>query len=186
MLKWIFDFSTGFRFSKISVECSVHICSCPWPNSLLRSKNQVATCHKRALIPSKVQHSQLISSEGKVNYFTLWLCVDFMEIKEKRSLKAHYRGQLALKENGFLLRILTTICPKKVVCFAYCCTFVDFMKNCYTIIDCPWKLFSRGQLALKRKLFSSYFPTSQCSEFENSFGNCVDDTIKLFCILSGL
>ena len=30
MLKWFFDFSTGFRFSKISVECSVYICSCPW------------------------------------------------------------------------------------------------------------------------------------------------------------
>ena len=29
MLKLFFDFSTGFRFSKISVECSVHICSCP-------------------------------------------------------------------------------------------------------------------------------------------------------------
>ena len=30
MVKWFFDFSTGFRFSKISVECSVHMCSCPW------------------------------------------------------------------------------------------------------------------------------------------------------------
>ena len=30
MLKWFFNFSTNFRFSKISVECSVHICSCPW------------------------------------------------------------------------------------------------------------------------------------------------------------
>ena len=30
MLKLFFDFSTGFRFSQISVECSVHICSCPW------------------------------------------------------------------------------------------------------------------------------------------------------------
>ena len=31
MLKWFFDFSTGFRFSKFSAqwECSVHICSCP-------------------------------------------------------------------------------------------------------------------------------------------------------------
>ena len=25
-----FDISTGFRFSKISVECSIHSCSCPW------------------------------------------------------------------------------------------------------------------------------------------------------------
>ena len=25
-----FNFSTGFRFSKVSVECSVHIFSCPW------------------------------------------------------------------------------------------------------------------------------------------------------------
>ena len=31
MLKGYFDFSTDFRFSKISVECSVHICNCPWP-----------------------------------------------------------------------------------------------------------------------------------------------------------
>ena len=30
MLEGFFYFSTGFRFSKISVECSVHICSCPW------------------------------------------------------------------------------------------------------------------------------------------------------------
>ena len=30
MLKRFFDISTGFRFSKISVECSVHLCSCPW------------------------------------------------------------------------------------------------------------------------------------------------------------
>ena len=30
MLKIFFDISTGFRFSKISVECSVHLCSCPW------------------------------------------------------------------------------------------------------------------------------------------------------------
>ena len=26
----IFDFSTGFRFSKIYVYCSVHLCSCSW------------------------------------------------------------------------------------------------------------------------------------------------------------
>jgi hypothetical protein len=31
ILKIFFDISTGFRFSKISVECSVHSCSCPWP-----------------------------------------------------------------------------------------------------------------------------------------------------------
>ena len=30
MLTIFFDISTGFRFSKISVECSVHLCSCPW------------------------------------------------------------------------------------------------------------------------------------------------------------
>ena len=30
MLKIFFDITTGFRFSKISVECSVHLCSCPW------------------------------------------------------------------------------------------------------------------------------------------------------------
>ena len=29
MLNIFFDISTGFRFSKISVECSVHLCSCP-------------------------------------------------------------------------------------------------------------------------------------------------------------
>ena len=29
VLKSFFDISTGFRFSKISVECSVHLCSCP-------------------------------------------------------------------------------------------------------------------------------------------------------------
>ena len=32
MLKKLFDFSNGFRFSKISVKCSVYICSCPCPN----------------------------------------------------------------------------------------------------------------------------------------------------------
>ena len=30
MLKIFFDTSTGFRFAKISVECYVHLCSCPW------------------------------------------------------------------------------------------------------------------------------------------------------------
>ena len=30
--KKVFDFSTAFRFSKINVECSVHICSCPCLN----------------------------------------------------------------------------------------------------------------------------------------------------------
>ena len=30
ILKIFFDIYTGFRFSKISVECSVHSCSCPW------------------------------------------------------------------------------------------------------------------------------------------------------------
>jgi hypothetical protein len=30
ILKRFFDISTGFRFSKISVECSVHLCSCPF------------------------------------------------------------------------------------------------------------------------------------------------------------
>jgi hypothetical protein len=30
ILKQFVDISTGFRFSKISVECSVHLCSCPW------------------------------------------------------------------------------------------------------------------------------------------------------------
>jgi hypothetical protein len=30
ILKSFFDISTGFRFWKISVECSVHSCSCPW------------------------------------------------------------------------------------------------------------------------------------------------------------
>ena len=29
------DISTGFRFSKISVECSVHLCSCPWTDLLV-------------------------------------------------------------------------------------------------------------------------------------------------------
>ena len=34
----IFDFSTGFRFSKISVECSFHLCSCPWYSRLVHNK----------------------------------------------------------------------------------------------------------------------------------------------------
>ena len=33
MLKIFFDISTSFRFLKISVECSVHLCSCPCPSS---------------------------------------------------------------------------------------------------------------------------------------------------------
>ena len=32
MIKYYFDSSTCFRFSKISVKCSVYICSCPCPN----------------------------------------------------------------------------------------------------------------------------------------------------------
>ena len=35
MLKIFFDISTGFKFSKISVECSVHLCSCPWAIELM-------------------------------------------------------------------------------------------------------------------------------------------------------
>ena len=36
MLKIFFDISTGFRFSKSSVKCSVHSCSCPWLDALVR------------------------------------------------------------------------------------------------------------------------------------------------------
>jgi hypothetical protein len=39
MLKWFFDISTGFRFSKNQCECSVHSCSCPCSNQL----NQCST-----------------------------------------------------------------------------------------------------------------------------------------------
>ena len=34
MLTIFFDIPTGFRFSKISEECSVHLCSCPCLTSL--------------------------------------------------------------------------------------------------------------------------------------------------------
>ena len=40
MLKRFFDVSTDFRFSKISVECSVHICSCPCTNVQLKKYRQ--------------------------------------------------------------------------------------------------------------------------------------------------
>ena len=32
MLKWFYHFSPGVRFSKFSVECFFHICSCSCPN----------------------------------------------------------------------------------------------------------------------------------------------------------
>ena len=46
MLKLFFDFSIGFRFSKISVECSVHICSCPCVRDVVGYKS-----HARFLAP---------------------------------------------------------------------------------------------------------------------------------------
>jgi hypothetical protein len=39
ILKRFFDISPGFRFSKISVECSVYSCSCPWLQSMVSKKN---------------------------------------------------------------------------------------------------------------------------------------------------
>ena len=39
MLIKFFDVSTGFRFSKISVECSVHSCSCPWTYTSIMKKS---------------------------------------------------------------------------------------------------------------------------------------------------
>ena len=42
MVKWFFDISTGFRFSKISVECSIHICSSQPLQSIDLEENRFA------------------------------------------------------------------------------------------------------------------------------------------------
>ena len=39
ILKWFFDISTGFRFSEISVECLVHICSLSLDWNTISSNN---------------------------------------------------------------------------------------------------------------------------------------------------
>ena len=60
MLKRFFDISTGFRFSKISVECSVHLCSCPWLN--LGSGPRIMVMdpgvHYQGLLPSPILTSR--------------------------------------------------------------------------------------------------------------------------------
>ena len=48
--------STGFRFSKISVECSVHLCSSPWLTSL----NEKIMCKKDHELHANVIISYLI------------------------------------------------------------------------------------------------------------------------------
>ena len=67
MLKIFFDISTGFRFSKISVECSVHLYSCPWVmhhiSETQSQLNKNLTCF---CVPKKLTCQQLIK------YFT-WL-----------------------------------------------------------------------------------------------------------------
>ena len=50
ILIWFFDFSTGFRFSKISVECSLHLCSCPWANSFPSLPHRDDIVYERPLI----------------------------------------------------------------------------------------------------------------------------------------
>ena len=44
MLKRFFDICTGFRFSKISVECSVHLCSCPWHSTTTMGQISFRVC----------------------------------------------------------------------------------------------------------------------------------------------
>jgi hypothetical protein len=68
MLKISFDISTGFRFLKISVECSVHSCSCP----CLISEKKIAlaqTSKKRCQITilSDAQDSDLAPIFGDLS-----------------------------------------------------------------------------------------------------------------------
>ena len=51
MIKIFFDISTGFRFSKISVECSVHLCSCLYinkytPNQSISHMNRIESAYQ--------------------------------------------------------------------------------------------------------------------------------------------
>ena len=56
MLTVFFDISTNFRFSKISVECSVHLCSCPCAvqcrQRLKQTRSSQSTLSKWAWIDS--------------------------------------------------------------------------------------------------------------------------------------
>ena len=51
MLKIFLEISIGFRFSKISVECSVHLCSCPCiskytPNQSISHMNRIESAYQ--------------------------------------------------------------------------------------------------------------------------------------------
>ena len=54
ILKWFFDISTGFRFSKISVGVSVHIYSCPCLNPDV--KNVTCSAEVGKFISKTVAH----------------------------------------------------------------------------------------------------------------------------------
>ena len=85
MLKIFFDISTGFKFSKISVECSVHSCSCPC------SKVEHFTCFVipcqtglMVEVDSKVLHPPIFSL-GLLNAYKVQTDLfQFVVLNEKR------------------------------------------------------------------------------------------------------
>ena len=83
MLKRFFDISTDFRFSKISVECSVHSCSCPWISELMASAGKVLRrfrCHGEKFnwqIIAAYVFGYFIS-EGGTSW--KWSCITFQPV----------------------------------------------------------------------------------------------------------
>ena len=87
MLKKLFDFSNGFRFSKISVECSIHLCSCPWtvtyvllskyhyvPNWWFSYENwffSTLIFEKKNLVKIHFRYCSFIIYLGKLQYLTV-------------------------------------------------------------------------------------------------------------------
>ena len=99
MLKRFFDFSTGFRFSKISVECSVHLCSCPWTvrrfgtfdsflASLDRYQVYCACCCSAPMTHKPVQQRQTIDTKSLLSKYIYYtgLGVQFTNSTFKRVL----------------------------------------------------------------------------------------------------
>ena len=110
MLKWFFDISTGFRFSKNQCECSVHICSCPcsrlklyfyalhnlkniFANSFLPLKNkipkwQVNIRNPVAYFCDRLNELSILMIDPK----------DFLAVQDKKQRKKRgTKGQLILK-----------------------------------------------------------------------------------------
>ena len=97
MLKIFFDISTGFRFSKISVECSVHLCSCPCINQgvgiyfkyFISRHQKFKSCFKIHYVPMCSASPALCSMQLQKHIYSLAL--QAAAIQKKRESRHHYK-----------------------------------------------------------------------------------------------